>query len=62
MAFKLESTAFANNQSIPRKYTCDGENLSPPLKWENPPKGTKSFVLIMEDPDAPHGVWDHWII
>lgn len=62
MVFKLESIAFNDNESIPKKYTCDGENLSPPLKWKNPPKGTKSFVLIMDAPDAPQGIWDHWVI
>ena len=60
--FKLQSKAFKNNQSIPVKYSCDGENISPPLHWSNPPNNTRSFVLVMDDPDAPHGTWDHWII
>lgn len=60
--FKLQSTAFQDNQLIPVKYTCDGANISPPLYWQNVPNNTKSFILIMDDPDAPHGTWDHWII
>jgi Raf kinase inhibitor-like YbhB/YbcL family protein len=62
MDFELTSTAFAHNQPIPRKYTCDDENISPPLAWGEPPAGTKSFALIMDDPDAPAGIWVHWVI
>ena len=47
---------------IPAKYTCDGDNISPPLKWEQIPKGTKSFALISDDPDAPAGTWIHWVM
>ena len=60
--FKLQSTAFKDNQLIPVKYSCDGINISPPLYWQNAPNNTKSFMLIMDDPDAPHGTWHHWII
>lgn len=59
---KLESEAFAEGDTIPVKYTCDGEDTSPDLSWSNDPVGTKSFVLIMDDPDAPGGTWDHWIV
>lgn len=58
----LESPAFAHNQFIPRDYTCNGANHSPPLVWNNVPKNTQSFVLIMDDPDAPMGLWVHWIL
>ncbi len=59
---KLISSAFEDGGEIPSLYTCDGEGLSPPLAWEGAPQGTKSFVLIMDDPDAPMGTWDHWIL
>lgn len=59
---KLTSMAFENGGMIPVKYTCKGEDISPDIKWENAPAGTKSFALICEDPDAPGGVWDHWIL
>ncbi|PIR07319.1 MAG: YbhB/YbcL family Raf kinase inhibitor-like protein [Candidatus Komeilibacteria bacterium CG11_big_fil_rev_8_21_14_0_20_36_20] len=64
---KITSPAFGNNQSIPRQYTCDGENINPPLEFLEVPVGTKSLVLIMEDPDVPKyiredGRWDHWLI
>lgn len=59
---KIESSAFGNNQSIPSKYTCDGENISPPLKISGVPEGTKSLVLISDDPDAPMGTWVHWTV
>jgi len=57
---KLSSSAFADGTQIPRQYTCDGENLSPPLQWSGAPKGTRSFVLLCDDPDAPSGTWHHW--
>jgi Raf kinase inhibitor-like YbhB/YbcL family protein len=47
---------------IPRKYTCDGENLSPPIEWSGVPLGTKSLALLMEDPDAPGKTWIHWVV
>lgn len=62
MPLQLTSTAFNNGDMIPRKYSCDGEDISPPLQWSNPPKGTQSYALICDDPDAPVGTWDHWII
>jgi Raf kinase inhibitor-like YbhB/YbcL family protein len=64
-AFTLSSTAVANNASIPAKYTCDAgmQNPSPPLSWSDPPAGTKSFALIMHDPDAPlPGGFTHWVL
>lgn len=62
MAFELTSTVFTQGESIPVKYTCDGEDVSPPLEWGDPPQGTGSFALINDDPDAPVGTWDHWIL
>ena len=62
MSLELTSDAFANGQSIPAKYTCTGRNISPALAWGNPPAGTQSFALIMDDPDAPAGTWVHWIL
>ncbi len=58
----LSSTAFETGQSIPRHYTCDGENVSIPLAWGDPPAGTQSFALIVDDPDAPMGTWVHWVL
>jgi len=62
MPFELTSTAFGAGDPIPRKYTCDGEDTSPPLQWSDPPKGTRSFALIADDPDAPMGTWVHWVL
>ena len=62
MPFELTSTAFLQGEPIPVKYSCDGEDISPPLSWGDPPEGTQSFVLIMDDPDAPVGTWDHWLL
>lgn len=62
MDFKLTSSAFENNGPIPAKYTCDGEGINPPLTIENIPDGTQSLALIVEDPDAPNGTYDHWIV
>src|SRR5262245_38397377 len=59
---KVTSSAFQEGQPLPAKYTCDGENISPPLKWADAPAGTKSFTLICDDPDAPIGTWVHWVI
>ena len=59
---QLTSTAFAEGQPIPSKYTCDGENVSPPLSWNGVPEGTKSLTLIVDDPDAPAGIWVHWVL
>jgi Raf kinase inhibitor-like YbhB/YbcL family protein len=67
MALVLNSTAFAPNASIPKVYTCEGKDLSPPLSWAGAPEGTRSFVLIVDDPDAPDPkapklTWVHWVI
>jgi Raf kinase inhibitor-like YbhB/YbcL family protein len=62
MSLALTSDAFVNGQSIPAKYACTGRNISPALAWNNPPAGTQSFALIMDDPDAPMGTWVHWIL
>lgn len=62
MAFELTSPAFALGQPIPAKYTCDGQDISPPLQWHDAPKDTQSFALIMDDPDAPAGDWVHWLL
>ena len=62
MSFKITSDAFANGQSIPAKYSCIGKNISPALAWNDPPEGTQSFALIMDDPDAPGRTWVHWVL
>jgi len=62
MSLQLTSDAFANGQSIPAKYSCIGKNISPALTWTEPPSGTQSFALIVDDPDAPMGTWVHWIL
>jgi Raf kinase inhibitor-like YbhB/YbcL family protein len=59
---RVQSVAFANGGHIPPKYTCEGENVNPPLEVRGYPSGTKSLAIIMEDPDAPRGVYDHWIV
>jgi len=61
-AISLVSTAFADGESIPVKYTCDGDNVSPPLQWGNLPEGTQSLALIVDDPDAPSGEFVHWVL
>jgi len=61
-SFAISSHAFQAWQIIPSKYTCDGVNISPPLEWKNVPAGTKSFALIMDDPDAPSGTFTHWVL
>lgn len=57
---ELRSSRFRNRTTIPRRYTCDGENVSPPLQWGDAPASTRSFVLLCDDPDAPAGIWHHW--
>ncbi|WP_442753311.1 YbhB/YbcL family Raf kinase inhibitor-like protein [Methylocystis sp. JAN1] len=57
---RLTSEAFSDGDVIPREYTCDGEDRSPPLKWTGAPEKTKSFVLLVDDPDAPNGTFHHW--
>lgn len=62
MAIQITSDAFQNGEPIPRRHTCDGEDLSPPLRWTGVPEGTQSLVLIADDPDAPAGTWVHWVL
>ena len=67
MKFAIKSPAFAQEESIPSKYTCDGKDISPPLSWENVPENAKSLVLISDDPDAPDPkapkmTWVHWVL
>ncbi len=67
MAVQLMSSAFEHQGKIPRRYTCEGEDLSPPLSWTEPPPGTRSFALVVEDPDAPDPeapkmTWVHWVL
>ena len=62
MALELTSTAFQEGATIPQPYTGDGRNISPPLKWGDPPAGTRSLALICEDPDAPRGTFTHWLV
>ena len=62
LAMELKSSAFQDNQDIPKMYTCDGADLSPPLAWNNPPNRSRAFALIADDPDAPGGTWVHWVI
>ena len=59
---KITSPAFAQNSQIPQKYTCKGENISPPLNITGVPEGAKSLVLILHDPDAPNGDFTHWLV
>jgi Raf kinase inhibitor-like YbhB/YbcL family protein len=62
MTLQLKSPAFAEGSTIPRKYTRDGDNVSPPLQWSGAPRGTRSFALLCEDPDAPSGTFRHWAV
>ncbi|RPI26631.1 MAG: YbhB/YbcL family Raf kinase inhibitor-like protein [Acidobacteria bacterium] len=62
MAFQLCSSAFEPDQRIPKKYTCEGLDVSVPLSWTEIPAGTKSLALIADDPDAPGGTWVHWVL
>ncbi len=62
MALSLTSAAFTDGARIPRRHSCDGEDLSPPLAWSGAPPGCKSFALTCDDPDAPGGTWRHWAI
>ena len=59
---QLTSPAFSHNEAIPKKYTCDGDNINPPLTITDVPKDTKSLALIIDDPDAPMGTWVHWTV
>jgi Raf kinase inhibitor-like YbhB/YbcL family protein len=62
MTIELTSTAFREGETIPKPYTGDGKDQSPPLRLGDPPAGTKSYVLIADDPDAPRGTWVHWVL
>jgi len=62
MAFTLTVKGFANGETIPRQFTCDGNDVSPALEWSGEPAGTESFALIVDDPDAPSGTWNHWLL
>lgn len=59
---EISSSAFSNGQPIPAQYTCQGKNISPPLAWTGAPGNAASLALIVDDPDAPAGVWTHWIV
>lgn len=61
-SMRITSPAFLNNSKIPSKYTCDGENISPPLEFLDLPLQTRSLVLIVDDPDAPSKTWAHWVV
>lgn len=62
VAFSISSNDFQNGGDIPKKFTCDGADVSPELSWADPPAGTQSFALIADDPDAPVGTWTHWVL
>lgn len=62
MAFTLKVEGFDGGGSIPKRFTCDGGDTSPALEWSNEPRGTQSFALIVDDPDAPAGTWNHWLL
>jgi Raf kinase inhibitor-like YbhB/YbcL family protein len=62
MAFQLFSTAFSDGGWIPELHTCQGADISPSLEWSGAPADTRSFVLIVDDPDAPAGTWNHWLV
>ena len=59
---QIKSSVFEDEGMIPSKFTCDGEDISPPLSWSNIPESTKSIAIINDDPDAPMGTWVHWVI
>ncbi len=62
MGMEIHSKAFSPMGEIPKVYTCDGKDISPPLEWSGAPEGTRSFALICDDPDAPVGTWVHWVL
>lgn len=62
MPLELRSNAFQSGQTMPARYTCEGENVSPPLSWSGIPAETKTLALIFDDPDAPNGTFSHWVL
>ncbi|MBV8551724.1 MAG: YbhB/YbcL family Raf kinase inhibitor-like protein [Acidobacteriaceae bacterium] len=62
MALHVTSSAFSESQPIPEEYTCDGRDVSPPLRWSGVPADTKSIAIVCEDPDAPSGTFTHWVL
>jgi len=62
MAFRLFSSAFAEGGWVPELHTCQGADLAPPLEWSGEPANTRSFTLVVDDPDAPHGTFTHWVL
>lgn len=62
MTFTLRSSAFQEGETIPKRLTCDGQDHPPELHWSDAPPNTQSFVLILDDPDAPHGTFTHWVL
>jgi hypothetical protein len=62
MTLQISSSAFSAGDTIPKKFTCDGPDVSPKLNWIDSPANTQSFALIMDDPDAPVGTWVHWVL
>lgn len=62
MPLSLKIPAFETGKPIPPRFTCDGSDISPAVSWSDPPAGVKSFALLVEDPDAPVGVWNHWLL
>ena len=61
-SMKLMSQAFKHGERLPKKYSCEGDEISPDLQWSEVPSGTKSLTLIVDDPDAPGGTWVHWVV
>jgi Raf kinase inhibitor-like YbhB/YbcL family protein len=62
MSLTVTSTSFRSGGDIAKKFSCDGEDVSPQISWSGAPEGSKAFVLIAEDPDAPAGTWTHWVL
>jgi hypothetical protein len=62
VSLQLTSPAFAAQGDIPKRFTCDGDDVPPPLAWTGAPAGTRSFALVVDDPDAPMGTWVHWVL
>jgi hypothetical protein len=62
MPFSLRVEGFGFGETIPKRHTCEGEDVSPAMEWSDVPAGTRSFALIVDDPDAPAGTWNHWLL